>query len=111
MPGFLLHVGASVKCPHAGTVGGVPAFPKVLVGGQVALTATDQWPVVGCAITVPPGKPQPCVLTRWTGPATKVLINMKPAVLSLSIGVCQSAEQAPQGPPIVASSQVKVSGT
>ena len=110
MPGFLLHVGANVKCPHAGTVTGAPSFPKVLVSGQVALTSFDMWAIAGCTFTVPPSKPQPCVIVRWTGPATKVLIDKKPAVLSLSMGMCQSAEQAPQGPPIVASSQVKVSG-
>lgn len=110
MPGPLLHVGASVNCPHGGMVSGVPSFPKVLLGGQVALTAPDQWLVAGCAFTVPPGKPQPCVKVLWTGPATKVLLGGKPAVLAASTGLCQSPEQAPQGPPIVASSQMKVTG-
>jgi len=110
MPGFLLHVGASVKCPHGGTVTGVPTS-KVLVDKKPALTAADQWLVAGCAFTVPPGKPQPCVVVRWIAPATKVLIGGKPAVLSLSGGACQSAEQAPQGPPLVASSQTKAVGT
>jgi hypothetical protein len=91
-------------------VNGIPSFAKVLVGGQVALTAADQWLVAGCAFTVPPGKPQPCIKVVWIGPATKVLLGGKPAVLALSSGLCQSPEQAPQGPPIVASSQVKVTG-
>jgi hypothetical protein len=111
MPGMLLHVGANLTCPHGGTVTGIPSSPKVLLGGQPALTAADQWTVAGCAFTIPPGKPSPCVLVRWTGPATKVLIDKKPAVLALSAGLCVSPEQAPQGPPIVAASQVKASGT
>ena len=111
MPGFLLHVGANATCPHGGKVTGVPSSPKVLLGGNPALTAMDQWVVAGCAFTIPPGKPSPCVVVRWTGPATKVLIDHKPAVLSLSTGMCFSPEQAPQGPPIVAGSQVKASGT
>jgi hypothetical protein len=91
-------------------VNGIPTAPKVLVGGQPALTASDQWLVAGCAFTVPPGKPQPCVKVVWIGPATKVLLGGKPAVLSLSGGLCQSAEQAPQGPPLVSSSQIKATG-
>jgi hypothetical protein len=110
MPGFLLHVDASVICPHFGKVNGVPSFPKVLLSGQPALTAADKWRVKGCAFTIPPGKPSPCDVVRWTGPATKVLIGKEPAVLSLSTGMCFSREQAPQGPPIVVTSQVKVSG-
>ncbi|MGV3721433.1 MAG: hypothetical protein ACO1SX_11045 [Actinomycetota bacterium] len=110
MPGFLLHVGASLNCPHGGMVNGVPSSPKVLLGGQIALTAADQWLVAGCAFTVPPGKPQPCVKVVWMAPATKVLLGGKPAVLSLSSGLCQSPEQAPQGPPLTASSQTKVMG-
>jgi hypothetical protein len=111
MPGFLLHVGATVTCPHGGQVAGVPSSPKVLVAGQPVLTAADQWMVAGCAFTVPPGKPQPCVAVRWTGPAAKVLVAGTPAVLALSTGLCQSAEQAPQGPPAVVSAQTKCTGT
>jgi hypothetical protein len=110
MPGFLLHVDANLTCLHLGKVNGVPSSRNVLLSGQPALTAEDDWSVKGCAFTIPPGKPSPCDVVCWTGPATKVLIGKEPAVLSLSEGICFSREQAPQGPPIVATSQVKVSG-
>ena len=110
MPGPLLHVGASLNCPHGGLVNGVPSAPKVLLSNQPALTASDQWPIAGCVFTIPPGKPQPCVKVVWLMPATKVLLSNQPAVLALSSALCQSAEQAPQGPPIVISSQLKVTG-
>ena len=111
MPGFLLHVGANLTCLHGtGKVNGEPSSPKVLLSGQPALTTADEWRVKGCAFTIPPGKPSPCETVCWTGPATKVLIDKKPAVLSVSEGTCFSREKAPQGSPIVATSQVKVSG-
>jgi hypothetical protein len=92
-------------------VSGIPSSPKVLLGGQPALTASDQWLVAGCAFTVPPGKPQPCVKVVWIVPAMKVLLGGQPAVLAASTGLCQSPEQAPQGPPMVVSSQMKALGT
>jgi hypothetical protein len=41
----------------------------------------------------------------------KVLLGGQPAVLAASTGLCQSPEQAPQGPPMVVSSQMKALGT
>lgn len=73
--------------------------------------ASDVFPIAGCAFTVPPGKPQPCVLARWVAPALRVRHGGQPAVLQSSTGICQSAEQAPQGPPRVAATQTRVRGT
>jgi hypothetical protein len=111
MPGFLLHVGATVMCPHGGQVTAIPSSPKVLVGGQPVVTMADNFPIAGCAFTIPPGKPQPCVKVQWTVPATKVTIGGQFGLIATSSGLCQSAEQAPQGAPIVSVTQVKASAT
>src|SRR5262245_22460802 len=111
MPGFLFHVGATAICPHGGQVSTVPGNPRVLLGGQPAATLADTYLVAGCAFTVPPGKPQPCIKVQWIVPALRVLIGGQPAILQDSTGLCQSAEQIPQGPPSVVVTQVRVRGT
>jgi hypothetical protein len=70
----------------------------------------DSFLVAGCAFTVPPGKPQPCVKVQWMVPATRVRIGGQFAILQSSSGLCQSAEQIPGGPPSVVVSQLRVTG-
>jgi hypothetical protein len=110
MPGFLFHVGATATCPHGGQVSTISTNTRVLVSGQPVATLGDTYLVAGCAFTVPPGKSQPCVKVQWLVPATRVLVGGKPAILQTSTGICQSAEQIPQGPPIVIATQTRVSG-
>jgi hypothetical protein len=113
MPGMLVHVGATITCMHGGTVSVAPGQPRVLLGGQPAATMADQYPVAGCPFQVPvPGgtKPQPCIKVQWTVPATRVFVNRQPVILQASVGLGLSAEQIPQGPPTVATTQVRVRG-
>lgn len=114
MPGPVVHVGASIVCPHAGSVSVISANTRVLVGGQPAATLADTYPVAGCPFQVPiPGgtKPQPCVTSRWLVPATRVLVNGQPVIIQTSTGICQSVEQIPQGPPTVVAAQPRVVAT
>jgi hypothetical protein len=106
----LLHVGATAMCPHGGQVNAIPSSPRVLVGGQPLVTMSDTFLVAGCAFTIPPGKPQPCVKVQWLVPATRVMVGGNPALLATSSALCQSAEQIPNGPPVVSVTQVRVMG-
>ena len=110
MPGFLLHVGATAICPHGGQVTIIPSSPRVLVSGQPVATLADTTLVAGCAFTVGP-KPQPCIKVQWIAGAVRVMVGGQPALLQTSPGLCQSAEQIPQGPPTVIAGQVRVKGT
>ncbi|HQN29574.1 MAG TPA: hypothetical protein PKX20_00470 [Methanothrix soehngenii] len=110
MPGFLFHFGAAANCPHGGVVNVVTSNARVLVSGQPVATLADQCLVAGCAFTVPPGKPQPCLKVQWQVPSTRVFVNGQPAILNTSPALCLSPEQAPQGPPIVSATQPRVSG-
>jgi hypothetical protein len=76
-----------------------------------AATIADQFVVIGCAFTVPPSKPQPCVRVQWTTPATRVLVNAQPVILQTSVGLCMSAEGIPAGPPILTTVQPRVVAT
>jgi uncharacterized Zn-binding protein involved in type VI secretion len=111
MGSFIFQVGASAICPHGGQVSVVPTNARVLVGGQPVAVMADQFLVAGCAFTVPPGKPQPCMKVQWLVPAVRVHVNGQPAILQSSSGLCQSAEQIPQGPPTVLITQIRASAT
>src|SRR6185436_14116160 len=104
MPGPLYHVGAAAICPHGGQVTVISSNARVLVSGMPVATLADQYVVAGCVFTVGP-KPQPCIKAQWLVPAVRVLINGQPAILQTSTGLALSAEQIPQGPPTIVSTQ------
>ena len=52
MPGFLLHLGATVMCAHAGQATPVTPNPRVLVSGQPTVAMSSAYVVAGC--TLPP---------------------------------------------------------
>jgi uncharacterized Zn-binding protein involved in type VI secretion len=110
MPEPLVHLGATIFCPHGGPVNIIPTNTRVLVSGQPVATLGDTYLVAGCAFTIPGPKPQPCVRVQWLVPATRVFVNGQPAILQTSTGLCLSAEQIPQGPPLVAATQPRVIG-
>lgn len=114
MPGPLVHVGALLTCPHQGAITVVPSGPRVFVNStQAVLGALDIPTVAGCVFQIPvPGgtKPQPCVTVKLET-ATRVLVNGQPAAILTPLAICQSAEQAPQGPPNSSPIQTRVIAT
>jgi hypothetical protein len=110
MSGFVLHVGATALCPHGGPVSVISSNARVRVGGQPVATLADTYTIAGCAFTVPGPKPQPCVVVQWLVPASRVRVGGQPVILQTSSGLCQSAEQIPQGPPNIVVTQVRVRG-
>lgn len=109
MPGNLLHVGAVVQCPHGIPVTMITGNTRVFVSAMPVVTMADTFVVAGCPFTVGT-KPQPCVRVQWLSPATRVLVNGQPVILNLTTGLSISADQIPNGPPMIASAQIKVSG-
>jgi len=84
------------------------ANSQVKIDGVPALLESDIHPVAGCAFTIPPGKPQPCIKIEWSGGATTCKANGTGVLTQSSIGKCTSAEGAVQGLAIVANTQMKV---
>lgn len=114
MPGLLLHVGATAMCSHGGSVSIVSSNTRVLVDKQPVATLSDTFTIAGCPFQIPIGtgtKPQPCIKVQWVVPATRVLVNKQPAILRTSTGICQSAEQIPQGSPSIVMTQMRASGS
>lgn len=110
-----MHVNAAMQCMHGAPVMIAPSQTRVLVMGQPVATMVSMMTVAGCPFTVPPGKPQPCVLIKWLMPAARVMVMGQPAAVvpapGPGPGICQSPEQIPQGLPIVGFVQSRVIGT
>jgi uncharacterized Zn-binding protein involved in type VI secretion len=105
MPGFLLHVGATVLCSHAGQAQPTAPNPRVLVSGQPIVTMTAPYAVAGCPFNIS-GTPSPCVTAQWVTGATRILSNGAPALLIDSQAVC-----TPNGTPLMITvTQTRVTG-
>jgi hypothetical protein len=107
---YLQHMGLTALCPHGGNVAVISTNTRVKAGGQFVAVLGDTFVIAGCPFTVPPGKPQPCTTIQWLVPAARVKVMGAPVLLKSSTGICLSAEQIPQGPPNVISTQMRVKG-
>ena len=106
MPGYLLHVGAQVKCAHGGQAQPMVPTPNVRVSNQAIVTMSSPYTVAGCAMPPPPAANGPCVSAQWLVAATRVTAGGQPVLLLDSQALC-----APTGTPlVVASSQMRVKG-
>ena len=96
MPGFLVHVGATVLCAHGGQAQPTVPNPRVTVMGMPTVTITAPYVVAGCAFPPPPGGNGPCVTAQWLVGSTRVLSNGQPLVVLSSQAIC-----APTGTPLI----------
>lgn len=87
MPGYLLHVNATVLCMHAGQAQATVPNPRVKVGGQPTVQQPNPWTIAGCPFTPGPS-PVPCVTAQWITGATRVLSGGMPLLLQDSQAVC-----------------------
>jgi len=107
MPGFLLHVGATVQCAHGGQAQPTAPNPQVTVGGQATVTLATSYVVAGCALPPPPNGNGACVSAQWTSGATRVTSNGQPLLLVDSQATC-----TPTGTPLlVVATQTRAQGT
>jgi uncharacterized Zn-binding protein involved in type VI secretion len=105
MPGFLLHMGATVLCMHGGQAMPTAPNPRVRVGGQPVVTQSAPYTVAGCPFNVS-GAPVPCVTAQFVTAATRVRAGGLPVLLQDSQAVC-----APNGTGVnILVTQVRVRG-
>jgi hypothetical protein len=106
MPGFLLHLGATVLCAHGGQAQPTAVQPRVMLSGQPAVTLAGPFVVAGCALPPPPAGNGPCITAQWVTGATRVLAEGLPVLLMDSQALC-----TPTATPLIAAvAQVRVSG-
>lgn len=96
MPGFLLHLGATVLCSHAGQAQPTLTNPRVTVSGSPTVTVATPYIVTGCTFPPPPAANGPCVTAQFVTAATRVTSNGQPLLLFDSQAVC-----VPTGTPLL----------
>ena len=107
MPGFLLHVGATVLCSHAGQAQPTVPNPRVTVSAQPTVTMAAPYVIAGCTMPPPTAGNGPCVTAQWITAATRIISNGQPLLLLDSQAIC-----TPTGTPLqVVVTQTRASGT
>jgi hypothetical protein len=112
MAGSTLNTNSALKCPHGATVNIISSNTKVFVDNAPAALATDQFLVSGCPFQIPIGvgtKPSPCMTVKWVLTDMRTTVNGTPTLSTSSVGICQTAEQIPQGPVVISQAQTKAS--
>jgi hypothetical protein len=110
MSGTPLFAEVVAKCPHGGNIQGQPGSARVLIDKQPVFKSDDQFAVTACPFVLMT-EPHPCVVVQpMAATARRVLIEGKPALLNASSGLCKSADQQPQGPPLITVCQTRVRG-
>src|SRR5438093_10780222 len=110
MAGNTLNINSSLQCPHGGSVQIISANTRVKVDNAYAALSTDQFIISGCPFQIPIGtgtKPSPCMTVQWVLSDLKVKVNSTATLSRSSVGICQTAEQIPQGPVLIANTQAK----
>lgn len=104
MPGYLLHLGATVLCAHGGQAQPTAPNPRVKVGGQPVVTQPIPYAIAGCGLLPIAGGP--CVTGMWVVGAMRVKVGGMPVLLQDSVASC-----VPTGTPLnVVVTQVRVKG-
>ncbi len=107
MPGFLLHVGATVTCSHGGQAQPTAPNPRVAVMGMPTVALTSPYVVAGCAFPPPPAANGPCVTAQFVTGSVRVTSMGQPLLLLSSQAIC-----VPTGTPLlIAATQTRVTGT
>ena len=96
MPGFLLHLGATVTCSHAGQAQPTVTSPRVTVSGQPIVTLGAPYTVAGCTLPPPTVANGPCVTGQFLTAATRITSLGQPVLLQDSQSIC-----APTGTPLL----------
>lgn len=105
----VLTTGSVIQCPHGGALQLVTSNVTFECGDGFALVESDVHPVVGCPFVLPGPKPSPCVKVTWSAGSLVLDADGVRVLTEASVGLCASAEGAPQGPAMVANTQRDVS--
>jgi hypothetical protein len=87
MPGFILHLGASVLCMHGAPASPASPNPRVRVAGQPVTTLPGPWTIAGCPFNVGVTL-LPCVTGQFVTASLRVRVGGVPVLLQDSQAVC-----------------------
>ena len=108
MPGFLLHLGATVNCSHApGKATPTVTSTRVTVGGQAIVTIASPYSIAGCSMPPPSAGNGPCATAMFTTAATRITSDGQAVLLQDSQVTC-----VPTGTPLlILTTQTRATGT
>jgi hypothetical protein len=106
--GNFLTTDSVMMCPHGGQVTPTSTNTRVSAGGAPMLRSSDSFVIAGCTLNVS-GAPHPCATIKWMTTAERSTVG-DPTLTTDSIGLCQAADEAIQGPVKINSTQTAVSG-
>jgi hypothetical protein len=106
MPGFLVHLGATVLCAHGGQAQPTLVNPRVQVSGQPTVTMNAPYAIAGCAQPPPAAGNGPCATAQFTTAATRITSNGQPLLLQDSQATCVPTAT----PLVVTAAQTRVTG-
>jgi hypothetical protein len=86
MPGFLVHLGATVTCSHAGVATPMALSPAVTVTGMPVVLQTAPYAIAGCAQAA--ALLPPCVTGTFIVASTTVTSFGQPVIVSLGASTC-----------------------
>ena len=105
MPGFLLHIGATVMCAHGGQAMPTVTNPRVTVMGQPIVMQPSPYTIAACPF-FSGSNPMPCITAQWTTAAVRITSNGMPVLLMDSQAIC-----TPNGTPLlITATQTRVTG-
>lgn len=107
--GGLLTDSSVLMCPHGGTVQIVTSDSKVQTASGFVVRSTDTFTIVGCPFTMGTVY-HPCTTVQWSVTALRSKAVGDSTLTEESVGLCQAADQAVQGPVQVVVAQPRVTG-
>ncbi len=110
MAGKYLTELSTIMCPHGGQAILRTGNSNVSAVKGNVLLESDEHKVAGCAFTIPPSKPSPCITIKWKAGTQEGTIDGTAILTASSVGECYSGENAMQGTAIIANTQLKSKG-
>jgi hypothetical protein len=107
--GQFLTTTSMMQCPHGGIVTATTTNVMAQANGDYIVRSGDTFLIAGCAFTLPSG-PHPCMTVQWMVSALMNQVMGDNVLTEDSFGLCLAADQTPQGPVVVSTTQPLVSG-
>ncbi|WP_158860377.1 hypothetical protein [Lunatibacter salilacus] len=105
MPGFLLHLGATVKCTHGGQAVPTVTNERVTLMGNPIVMKPSPYSISACPFHVG-NSHVPCITAQWITAASRITANGMPVLLLDSQANC-----TPNGTPLlIVATQTRVTG-
>jgi hypothetical protein len=109
MMGQLLTASSVLMCPHGGTVSVISTNTRANAVGAPILRPSDTFIIAGCGWMLGTVL-HPCMTVRWIVPGLRGKALGDSVLTTDSVGLCLAADNAPQGPVMVAAFQPRVAG-